>query len=63
VAELLGVTPVAELLAISRQRVQQLAETDPEFPAFAETFALGACCAATTSRSGRRATGREIRES
>ena len=61
-AELLGVTEVAELLGISRQRVQQLTETDPDFPAPAETLARGRVWRRSDVVNWARATGREIRE-
>jgi predicted DNA-binding transcriptional regulator AlpA len=60
-AELLGVTEVAELLGISRQRVQQLTERDPDFPAPAETLARGRVWRRSDIEDWARATGRELR--
>ena len=58
-ADLLGVTEVAALLGISRQRIQQLTETDPDFPP-AETLARGRVWRRADIVKWARATGREI---
>jgi predicted DNA-binding transcriptional regulator AlpA len=39
--ELVGVAEVAEILKVSRQRVNQLVQIDPEFPAPQATIAAG----------------------
>jgi predicted DNA-binding transcriptional regulator AlpA len=61
-AELLGVTEVATMLGISRQRIQQLTESDPDFPAPAETLARGRVWQRGDIVKWARATGREILE-
>jgi predicted DNA-binding transcriptional regulator AlpA len=60
VAELLGVTEVAALLGISRQRVQKLTETDSDFPLPAETLARGRVWQRADIVEWARATGRPI---
>ena len=58
--DLLGVTEVAQLLGISRQRVQQLTETDPDFPEPTATMARGRVWSRATIEKWAKATGREI---
>ena len=62
VAELLGLTEVAALVGISRQRVLQLIGTDPDFPAPAETLARGRVWRRGDIVKWARLTGREILE-
>ena len=62
VAELLGLTEVAALVGISRQRILQLIETDPDFPPPAETLARGRVWRRVDIVEWARATGREILE-
>jgi predicted DNA-binding transcriptional regulator AlpA len=59
-ADLLGVTEVASLLGISRQRVQQLSETDLDFPKPTAFLARGRVWAKEDVEQWARATGREI---
>lgn len=58
--DLLGVTEVAQLLGISRQRVQQLTESDPDFPAPAANLARGRVWSREAIEKWARETGREI---
>jgi prophage regulatory protein len=58
--ELLGVTEVAALLGISRQRVQQLTETDADFPEPAAELARGRVWQKSDVVRWAKATGREI---
>jgi prophage regulatory protein len=58
--ELLGVTEVAEVLGLSRQRVQQLTETDPDFPEPAASLARGRVWSRESIEAWAKATGRQI---
>jgi prophage regulatory protein len=58
--ELLGVTEAARLLGVSRQRVQQLTESDPDFPAPVATLARGRVWERDAIEKWAKATGREI---
>jgi predicted DNA-binding transcriptional regulator AlpA len=60
--ELLGVTEVAGLLGISRQRVQQLTETDPDFPEPTANMARGRVWSRDDIVEWARATGRTIQD-
>jgi predicted DNA-binding transcriptional regulator AlpA len=60
--DLLGVTEVAQLLGISRQRVQQLTESDPDFPEPAATLARGRVWSRAAIEKWARETGRTIVE-
>jgi predicted DNA-binding transcriptional regulator AlpA len=62
VAELLGLTEVAALVGISRQRILQLIKSDPDFPASAETMARGRVWRQADIVEWARATGREIQK-
>jgi predicted DNA-binding transcriptional regulator AlpA len=62
VSDLLGVTEVASLLGISRQRVQQLTETDPDFPPPAATLARGRVWERAAIEKWAKATGRSVKE-
>jgi predicted DNA-binding transcriptional regulator AlpA len=59
--EVLGVTEVAELLGISRQRVDKLSHTDPDFPEPMTTLGRGRLWEKTAVEEWARATGREIK--
>jgi predicted DNA-binding transcriptional regulator AlpA len=60
--QLLGVTEVAALLGLTRQRVQQLTETDPDFPSPAAELARGRVWERDDIVKWAKATGREIAE-
>ena len=60
--QLLGVTEVAALLGISRQRVQQLTESDPDFPAPAGDLARGRVWNSEDVEAWAKATGRKMKE-
>jgi predicted DNA-binding transcriptional regulator AlpA len=59
--EVLGVTEVAELLGISRQRVDKLSHTDPDFPEPMTTLGRGRLWEKAVVEEWARATGREIK--
>lgn len=58
--EVLGVTEVAALLGISRQRVDQLSRSDPDFPEPLETLGRGRVWERRAVAKWAKATGRTI---
>ena len=58
--EVLGVTEVAELLGISRQRVDQLSHSDPDFPEPVAELGRGRVWARAAIVKWARETGREV---
>jgi predicted DNA-binding transcriptional regulator AlpA len=61
VEELVGLTEVATLVGISRQRVLQLIESDPDFPEPAAQMARGRVWKKADIVKWAKATGREIK--
>jgi predicted DNA-binding transcriptional regulator AlpA len=58
--EVLGVTEVAKLLGISRQRVDQLSNSDPDFPEPFAELGRGRVWTREAVEKWAKATGREV---
>jgi predicted DNA-binding transcriptional regulator AlpA len=58
--ELLGVTEVAKVLGISRQRVDQLSNSDPDFPEPVAELGRGRVWARASIEAWAKATGRDV---
>jgi predicted DNA-binding transcriptional regulator AlpA len=58
--DVLGVTEVAALLGMSRQRVDKLSHTDPDFPEPVTTLGRGRLWEKAAIEKWARETGREI---
>lgn len=58
--ELVGLTEVATLVGISRQRVLQLIESDPDFPEPAAQMARGRVWKRADIEKWAKATGRDV---
>jgi predicted DNA-binding transcriptional regulator AlpA len=58
--EVLGVTEVAGLLGVSRQRVDQLSHSDPDFPEPMTTLGRGRLWEKKSIEKWARGSGREI---
>jgi predicted DNA-binding transcriptional regulator AlpA len=58
--EVLGITEVAKLLGISRQRVDQLSHSDPDFPEEIATLGRGRLWEKQAIEKWAKATGRTV---
>lgn len=58
--EILGITEVAALLGVSRQRVDQLSHTDPDFPEPVTTLGRGRLWERKGIEKWARESGREV---